>query len=89
MLKYQSILFNIDKIIATSPYKASYIIEKLGMSSANYHKKKRDKSFSLTEMLKLTDLIDTEEMEDKLLSEMSIEAEKKGDFVPLKESGLI
>jgi len=89
VLEYQNILFNIDKIIAASPYKASYIIEKLGMSSANYHKKKREKSFSLQEMLKLTDLIDSEVMEDKLLAEISIEAEERNDFVPLRESGLV
>ena len=65
--EYEMILSSIDRIIDISPYKTSYIIEKLGVSPANYHRKKKDKSFTLKEMKKLAEIFDTNEMEDKLL----------------------
>jgi len=79
---YERVLSNIDRIIDMSPYKTSYIIDALGISAAMYHKKKREKNFALNDMIKLAEIFDTEEMEDKLLGMHAEQVEKEGaEFV--------
>ncbi len=80
---YETVLNSIDKIIDASPYKTGYIVASLGISSANYHRKKREKNFTLTEMKKLAKIFDTDEMEDKLLSLYAEQVEKDATYSPI------
>ena len=80
---YEKVLTNIDKIIEASPYKTDYIIDSLGISSANFYRKKREKNFSLSEMKRLAEIFSTDEMEDKLLGLYAEQIEKDASFSPI------
>jgi hypothetical protein len=58
---YCKIVGNVDKIIAQTGYKERFIAEKLGISESLFYNKKRNKSFTLDEMVRLVDLMDEDD----------------------------
>lgn len=84
--EYIDILENIGSAISNSPYKTSYIINKMGMKPNTFHTKVRKKNFTPYEMMTLMQIIDTEE--DSITRQeilMSIEQSKKGDTISHEE----
>ena len=75
---YRLIVNNIDALIKASGYKISWIEEQMGMDRVSFYQKRKNKKFSLDEMEKLLAVIHADELEDKVLIEMSLEGEKSG-----------
>ena len=84
---YKLIANNIDKIIKCSGYKISHIEKELNMDRVSFYKKRKNGSFSLEEMERLVNILDTEKLEDKILTELSVEGENS-DTLSEKESDL-
>lgn len=61
VLNYQNLLEDMDKYIEESKYKKEHIIEELGVSRATFYNKLKKRSFSVTEMIKLSSLLFPEE----------------------------
>lgn len=84
--EYIDILENIGNAISNSPFKTSYIINKMGMKPNTFHTKVRNKNFTPYEMMTLMQIIDIEEdsiMRKEILT--SIEQAKNGDTIDHKE----
>ena len=77
---------NIDKLIELSGYRIGYISDKLGMDKTSFYLKRKNANFSPDEFKKLLLIIRADELEDKVLLEMSLEAEKEGETLTLKEA---
>lgn len=59
--EYIGVLENIGAMISNSPFKTSYIINKMGMKPNTFHTKVRNKNFTPYEMMSLMQIIDTDE----------------------------
>jgi hypothetical protein len=73
---YRIILNSIDNIIEASGYKISWIEEQMGMNRVSFYAKRKSGNFTIDEMEKLVKILKADELEDKILLEMSIENEK-------------
>lgn len=80
--QYIDILENIGTTISKSPFKTSYIIDKMGMKPNTFHTKVRNKNFTPYEMMNLMQIIDVEE-EDRIKQEilLSLEQAKSGNTI--------
>lgn len=70
IVNYINILENIDTHLKKSPFKLSYIIEKLGYKENTFFKKLKDKRFSPEELLKISEIINPEEFREYEISKM-------------------
>ena len=59
--KYQGLLENIDSYIDDSKFKKEYLIEQLGVSRATFYNKVKKKSFTIDEMVILSNILFPEE----------------------------
>lgn len=59
--KYQGFLENIDSYIDDSKFKKEYLIEELGVSRATFYNKVKKKSFTIDEMVILSNILFPEE----------------------------
>ena len=84
--EYRFILKNIDKIIERSGYRLGYISDKMGMHKASFYLKRKNAGFTVDELEKLLLIIRADELEDEVLLKMSLEDEKEGGSIPLKEA---
>ena len=76
---------NIDKLIELSGYRIGYISDKLGMDKTSFYLKRKNANFSPDELKKLLLIIRADELEDKVLVGMSLEAKKESDVIPWEE----
>ena len=83
---YVSINQNVDIIIKKSGYKVSYLYEQMGMDNNSFYLKRKNGKFTPSELMKLFAIIDVEKLEDKVLLEMSLEAEKEPETLTLHEA---
>ncbi len=83
---YRAITNNIDKLIKASGYKIAWIEEQMGMDRVSFYTKRKQNKFSLDEIEKLMDIIRADELEDKVLGEMSLEAEKEEETISWNEA---
>ena len=83
---YKSITTNIDKLIKASGYKISWIEDQMGMDRVSFYNKRKHNKFSVDEIEKLLSIIRADELEDKVLGEMSLEAEKESETLTLEEA---
>ena len=83
---YVSINNSIDLIIKKSGYKVSYIYEQMGMDNNSFYMKRKHGKFTAKELMKLFTIIDIEKLEDKVLGEMSLDAEKEEGSVRWEEA---
>ena len=84
--EYKLIQNNIDGLIQLSGSRIGYICNKLGMDKTSFYLKRRKASFSPDELENLLMIIRADELEDKALLEMSLEAEKEEGTLTLKEA---
>ena len=84
--EYELLQNNIDKLIEHSGYRLGYISEKLGMDKTSFYLKRKNANFSVDELKKLLLIIRDDELEDELLLEMSLDAEKQSDRITWKEA---
>ena len=71
---YRNLLENIETYIDQSKFKKEYLINELGVSRATFYNKLKKKSFSISEMLKLSTILfpeDAKAFEIKLALERS------------------
>lgn len=54
---YQTLLDNLGSYIEESKFKKEYFFEELGVSRATFYNKLKKRSFSITEMLKLSTIL--------------------------------
>ena len=83
--EYELIQNNIGKIIERTGYRIGYISEKMGMDKTSFYLKRKNASFTVGELKKLLLIIRADDLEDELLLEMSLEAEKESDVIPWEE----
>lgn len=83
--EYRFILKNIDKIIERTGYRLGYISDKMEMDKTSFYLKRKNASFTVDELEKLLLIIRADELEDEVLLEMSLEAEKEGGRIALEE----
>jgi predicted XRE-type DNA-binding protein len=78
---YSKIVSQVDEIIAQTGYKGRFIAKKLGIPESSFYAKKRNKSFTLNEMLRLVDMMDEDDdaIEDAYF--MKIYEERKNDEI--------
>ena len=57
VLDYNNYVAGLKDLIKNSPYKTSYILEKLNMPKATYYKKVRENSFKIDEVNAITELL--------------------------------
>jgi uncharacterized protein YhjY with autotransporter beta-barrel domain len=67
---YQNLKGNLGFLIQKSGFKNSYLAEKIGMQVTNFSVKKQKGNWSDTEIEKLLDIIDNEELEDLYLGKL-------------------
>ncbi len=75
---YISINRSLDVVIKNSGYKISYLYDQMGMNNNSFYIKRKNGTFSPSELIKLFSIIDLEKLEDKVLIEMSLEGESSG-----------
>lgn len=80
---YEVISNSVDKIIKKSGYKIGYLQEQMGMDNVSFYNKRKHGKFSTGELMRLMNIIKVEELEDKILGEMSLEAEKETETIRL------
>jgi len=78
---YKTLIRGIDKLIKISGYKISFIEEKMGMDRVSFYQKRKHNKFSVDEIEKLLGIIRVDELEDKILLEMSLENEKDAEYI--------
>ena len=83
---YKSIVENIDALIKASGYRTNYVYEQMGMDKASFYYKKKRKKFTIEEIENLVNIIKADDLEDKILLKMSLEAEKEEGTLTLKEA---
>lgn len=83
---YKSIVENIDGLIKASGYQTNYVYEQMGMDKASFYYKKKRKKFTIEEIENLVNIIKADDLEDKVLLEMSLEAEKEGEIMTWEET---
>ena len=66
--EYIGVLENIGAMISNSPFKTSYIINRMGMKPNTFHTKVRNKNFTPYEMMSLMQIIDTEAVKVEILN---------------------
>ena len=84
--EYELIQNNIGKIIERTGYRLGYISEKMGMDKTSFYLKRKNGNFSVNELKELLMIIRADDLEDELLLEMSLEDEKEGGTLTLKEA---
>lgn len=81
VLNYKNLLENLNTYIEESKFKKEHIIKELGVSRATFYNKLRKRSFSVSEMVKLSALLfpeDVKAMEIKQALERSREDSAAG-----------
>ncbi|SHG20934.1 hypothetical protein SAMN05444483_10657 [Salegentibacter echinorum] len=61
IIEYKNILNDIEELIDNSPYKKSYIISEVGISTPTFYRKLKTNSFTPDEALKIIRLIKPKE----------------------------
>lgn len=61
IIKYKNILSDIGELIDNAPYKKSYIINEVGISTPTFYRKLKSNTFTPDEALKIIRLIDPKE----------------------------
>jgi predicted transcriptional regulator len=66
---YSKVVNNVDEIIAQTGYKGKFIAKKLGIPESSFYVKKRNRSFTLDEIIRLVDMMDEDDaaLEDEYL----------------------
>lgn len=85
---YLALQASVDNLIKLSGYRVEFVADEMGMDRTSFYLKRKKKNFTPAEMKSFLEVIRAEELEDKILGEMSLETEKNDEFIPLKESGL-
>lgn len=80
---YRVIAHNIDTLIKVSGYKIKFVQEQMGMDNVSFYNKRKHAKFSIDEIEKLLDILNIDAIEDKILGELSIEAEKNESSIRL------
>ncbi|AEM69852.1 hypothetical protein Murru_0803 [Allomuricauda ruestringensis DSM 13258] len=81
VLNYKNLLENLNTYIEESKFKKEHIIKELGVSRATFYNKLKKRSFSVSEMVKLSTLLfpeDVKAMEIKQALERSREDSAAG-----------
>ena len=85
---YLNLQASVDKLIKISGYRVDFVADQMGMDRTSFYLKRKKKNFTPEEMKSFLAVIRADELEDKVLGQMSLEAEKNDEFVPLRQSGL-
>ncbi|MDR0724705.1 MAG: hypothetical protein LBF59_01670 [Prevotellaceae bacterium] len=74
---YSKVVNSVDEIIAQTGYKEKLIAQKLGIPESSFYLKKRNRSFTLDEIIRLVDMMDEDDdvLEDKYLLKLCEESE--------------
>lgn len=80
---YRLITGNIDKLIEASGYKIKWIEEQMGIDRVSFYNKRKKNKFSEQEIERLLTIIRADELEDKILVELSLEAENETETIRL------
>lgn len=78
---YKFLAKNVDKIIEVSGFRKDYIMKELQMDRTSFYKKRKEAKFTVDEMERLFEIINVDRLEDKILAQLSEDAEKEGTFV--------
>lgn len=84
---YERLMMNISDIIKMAGYRTDYICQKIEMPKPTFYAKKKKHSFTLNEMRRIFSIINTEEIEDKILAKM-IESTKNDEMLTEEETRL-
>jgi len=68
--KYIEIQNNIDQILKNSPFKTTYIIEKLGLKKPTFFKKLKEKRFTPQELLEIAKVVEPKQWRNETKEEI-------------------
>lgn len=88
IITYKNIVCNLEDLMAKSPFKKSYIIEKVGMPSPSFYRKLKTQTFTPDEMLSIAKILSPEEnfrLELKAEIEQGKLDFENGDFITHEE----
>jgi|GEM_PF-3715243 len=80
---YISLQSSVDNLIKASGYRVEFIAEKMGMNRTSFYLKRKKQNFTPIEMRDFLTAIRADELEDKILVEMSLEAEQEPETIRL------
>lgn len=89
--EYESLLSKVDELVENSPFKLSYIIEKMQMTRTTFYNKRKQASFNTDELKKLFSIIDEDpavKQEKEIITNLLRESQaqyEKGEFRPFKD----
>lgn len=63
---YKKLLFSVDAFIKESGYRINYITEKMNMPTVTFYHKRKNAGFTILEMEKLFEILNSAEMEDSM-----------------------
>ena len=63
---YKNLLVSVDAIIKESGFRINYITEKMNMPSVTFYHKRKNAGFTISEMERLFEIINTDKMEDSM-----------------------
>lgn len=78
---YRNIQLGIAKLIDASGMRVSFIIEKLGMDRTSFYHKRKLAKFTVDELEKLLVIIRADDLEDKVLLQLSEESKLRNDYI--------
>ncbi len=88
IIAYKNIVNNIEDLMTKSPFKKSYIIERVGISSPTFYRKLKTQTFTADEILSIAKILFPEE-NFRLELKAEIEQGKRdldnGDFITHQE----
>lgn len=88
IIAYKNIVNNIEDLMTKSPFKKSYIIEKVGIPSPTFYRKLKTQTFTPDEVLSIAKILSPEEnfrLELKAEIEQGKLDFENGDFITHEE----
>ena len=83
---YKKISGGVDRLIKLSGYRIGYVQKEMGINNASFYYKRKQAKFRIEEIERILDIIDIDKLEDKVLLEMGLEAEKGSETITLAEA---
>lgn len=75
---YLSLQSNVDNLIKASGYRIEFVANEMGMDRTSFYLKRKKKNFTPQEIKSFLTVIRADELEDKILAQLSVEDQKDG-----------
>lgn len=83
---YLMLQASVDQLIKVTGYRVEFVADQMGMDRTSFYLKRKNKNFTPKEMKSFLQAIRADELEDKVLGEMSLEAERESETITLEQA---